>query len=189
MDFKNNKDNYGIITILLHWLMALLIIALFALGLYMEDLDYYSKWYVAAPWWHKSVGLVVFGLLIFRVVLFFSHQHPAPLASYKTWEIKIAKLTHYSFYILLFVISISGYFIATAKGAGVEFFTFFEVPAISRFDKNLADIAGEIHEIAAYIMAFLFLLHVGATIKHHFLDKDTTLFRMLIPNKPKESNK
>ena len=189
MDIKNNKHNFGIVTIFLHWLMAILIIALFALGLYMVELDYYSKWYVAAPWWHKSVGLAVFALLIFRVVWFFSHAHPAPLASYRVWEIKIAKLTHYSFYILLVIISISGYFIATAKGAAIEFFNLFEVPAMKRFDTNEADIAGKIHEYASYIVAFLFFLHVCATIKHHFIDKDTTFLRMLIPNKLKERNK
>lgn len=189
MDIRNNKHNFSIATIFLHWLMAILIIVLFALGLYMVELDYYSKWYTAAPWWHKSIGLAVFALLIFRVAWFFSHQYPAPLASYKMWEIKIAKLTHYSFYLLLFIISVSGYFIATAKGAAIEFFDFFEIPAVTRFDEDQADLAGEIHEIAAYAMAFLFLLHVCATIKHHFIDKDTTLLRMLIPNKPKERNK
>lgn len=186
MQFSNTKNSYGLISILLHWLMAVLIIGLFALGEYMVDLDYYSKWYNAAPWWHKSIGLLVFSLLLFRVIWVISNIRPVPLDSYKSWEIKIAKLTHYLFYILLFMICISGYLISTAKGAAIEFFNFIDVPAIMSFSKQQADIAGEIHEIAAYVMAFLFLLHVCATFKHHILDKDSTLDRILKPVKTDE---
>ncbi len=189
MDFKNTNQSYGIVSILLHWLMAILIIGLFVLGEYMVDLDYYSKWYNAAPWWHKSIGMGVFALLLFRIIWVLSNIHPTPLGSYKSWEIKAAKVTHYLFYILLIVICISGYLISTAKGAVIEFFNLFAVPAVISFSKQQADTAGEVHEIAAYVMAFLFLLHVCATFKHHFFDKDTTLLRILKPNKPKEISK
>jgi cytochrome b561 len=183
---KNTKQSYGLVSILMHWIMAVLIIGLFVLGEYMVDLDYYSKWYNTAPWWHKSIGLAVFILLFIRIIWMFIGEHPAPLNSYKSWEIKLAKLTHYSFYILLFIISISGYLTSTAKGASIEFFNWFDVPAISSFSKQQADIAGEIHEIAAYVMTFLFLLHVCATFKHHFIDRDVTLMRMLKPLNEKE---
>ncbi|MBL1141906.1 MAG: cytochrome b [Proteobacteria bacterium] len=184
MNIANTKNSYGIISILIHWIMAVLIVGLFILGIYMVDLDYYSKWYNAAPWWHKSFGLLVSALLLFRIVWVINTIRPAPLDSYKSWEIKVARITHYSFYILLFVICISGYLISTAKGAAIEFFSLIDVPAIISFSKQQADIAGEIHEIAAYIMAFLFLLHVCATFKHHFIDKDMTLLRILKPVKP-----
>ncbi len=189
MKITNSKQGYGIVSILLHWLMAILIVGLFVLGVYMVDLDYYSKWYNAAPWWHKSVGMMVFALLVFRLIWAFSNHHPVPLESYKSWEIKAAKVTHYSFYILLLIISISGYLISTAKGAAIELFNWVDVPAIVSFSKQQADIAGEVHEVAAYVMAFLFLLHVCATFKHHFFDKDITLIRILKPVKPKEISK
>jgi cytochrome b561 len=169
--------------------MALLIVGLFFLGEIMVDLDYYSKWYVAAPWWHKSVGMLVLVMLLFRMVWMLSNIHPAPLASYKLWEIKAAKITHTLFYILLFVICISGYLITTAKGAAIDLFGWFDIPATIRFSKQQADVSGEIHEIAAYVMAFLFILHVCATFKHHFFDKDVTFMRILKPSKPKESSK
>lgn len=189
MYIRNTKSNYGIVTIVLHWLMAILIVGLFVLGLYMVDLDYYSKWYVAAPWWHKSIGMAVLALLMVRLFWAMSNVRPAPLASYKSWEIISAKATHVLFYVLLFVICISGYFISTAKGAGIEVFSGFEVPAMISFSKYQSDISGEIHEVAAYVMAFLFVLHVCATFKHHFIDKDTTLVRILKPINNKESSK
>jgi cytochrome b561 len=188
MDIKNTRDNYGLVSILIHWLMAILIIGLFVSGVYMVDLDYYSKWYNAAPWWHKSIGLLVFALLVFRFIWLLTNIRPAALDSYTSWEIFAAKVTHYSFYLLLFVVCVSGYLISTAKGAAIEFFNLFNIPATISFNKQQADIAGEIHEIAAYVMAFLFVLHVCATFKHHFLDKDTTLIRILKPIKPKEIN-
>ena len=188
MTIKNTKSGYGIVAILLHWVMALLIIGLFILGEYMVDLDYYSKWYIAAPWWHKSVGMAVLALLLVRIFWVLSNVHPAPLATYKSWEIKAAKATHILFYVLLFVICFSGYFITTAKGASIDMFGWFDIPAMINFSKYQADIAGEFHEIASYVMAFLLVLHVCATFKHHFIDKDVTLGRILKPSKPKESS-
>ncbi len=182
MNITNTKDSYGIVAILLHWVMAILIVGLFVLGVYMVDLDYYSKWYNAAPWWHKSLGMVVFFLLIVRIVWLCANQRPLPLATYMRWEVIAAKFTHVLFYILLILLSVSGYFITTAKGASIDMFAWFDIPALTRLDKDQAEIAGELHEIAAYVMALLFLLHVCATVKHHFLDKDTTLTRILKPN-------
>ena len=186
MNITNTKDSYGIVAILLHWIMAILIVGLFVLGVYMVDLDYYSKWYNAAPWWHKSVGMLVFFLLLVRIVWMFTNQRPSPLVSYQRWEILAAKVTHILFYVLLLLVSISGYFITTAKGASIDMFGWFDIPALMHLDKDLAEISGEIHEIAAYVMALLFLLHVCATVKHHFLDKDATLIRILKPNHKEE---
>ena len=188
MQIKNTKDGYGFIAILLHWLMALLIIGLFALGVYMVELDYYDKWYNAAPWWHKAVGMLVFFLLLFRFVWVFINLHPLPLVTYKRWEIIAAKITHIGFYLLLLVVCISGYFITTAKGAVIDMFGLFNVPSMMKLDSGSAELIGEIHEIAAYVMAALFVLHVCATVKHHFIDKDVTLVRMLKPFDQKEKS-
>lgn len=188
MRFMNTKAGYGFVAILLHWLMALLIIGLFVLGVYMVDLDYYSKWYNTAPWWHKSVGMVTFVLLLARIVWLMVNQRPLPLFSYKPWEIVAAKVTHVLFYVLLLLISISGYFITTAKGASIDMFGWFDIPAVTHLDKDQAEISGMIHEMAAYLVVLLFLLHVCATVKHHFLDKDATLIRILKPiNKEERS--
>lgn len=189
MNIKNTSNSYGIVTILLHWLMAVLIVGLFVLGEIMVDLDYYSKWYNAAPWWHKSIGMLVLALLFIRLIWVFCNNPPAPLRTYKMWEIQVAKATHSLFYILLIVICFSGYFISTARDASIEIFGWFDIPAFINFSKYQADIAGEIHEVAAYVMAFLFVLHVCATFKHHFIDKDVTLVRILKPMKQRESVK
>lgn len=181
MAIRNTKTSYGIVTISLHWLMAILIIGLFFLGEYMVDLDYYDQWYHAAPWWHKSIGIFLFALLLVRLGWKLNNVIPEPVPNCKSWEDKIAKIVHIIFYILLFIICISGYFISTAKGVGIEIFGWFELPAIRELTENQADIAGEIHEISTHILVIVFLLHTIASLKHHFFNKDITLNRMLKP--------
>ncbi len=179
MKLLNSLSGYGLLTILLHWLMAVMIISLFFLGDYMVELNYYDTWYHTAPWWHKSVGLNLFLLLTFRIILKMSSISPTPLISYQIWEAKLAKLTHLSFYLLLLTICISGYFIGTAKGVGIEMFSGVYIPAIAKLSEIQVDLAGDIHRISANTLMLLLLLHVSAAIKHHFIDGDVTLMRML----------
>lgn len=181
MQLRNNDSNYGLISITLHWVMALMIIALYILGDTMEDLDYYSKWYTTLPYWHKALGMLAFFLLLFRISWMLSNVKPKPLNKYTNWEKRAAKITHYGFYFLLFLVSISGYFITTAKGAPIEIFGWFEIPAITKLNTNITELVEEVHELSANGILILFLLHVGATIKHQFIDKDTTLKRMILP--------
>lgn len=186
---RNNKTRYGLVTILLHWIMAILITGLFVLGEYMVDLDYYDQWYHVAPWWHKSIGVCVFILLLVRLYWRYSNISPESLRTYKVWEIIIAKAVHFLFYVLLLIICISGYFVSTAKGVGIEVFGWFDVPPATKLSDAQADIMGKTHEITTYALIVLLILHVVATFKHHFFNRDITLVRMLNPMKPKESVK
>ncbi len=183
MLIKNTITSYGLVAILLHWIMAFIIIGLFILGEYMVDLDYYNQWYQLAPWWHKSFGMSIFILLVIRLAWKLITITPESLPSYKTWEIKIAKLVHVLFYVLLFITCLSGYFISTAKGVSFDFFSWFKVPSIISLSETQAELAGNIHEITTHGLLVLFILHVFAALKHHFINKDMTLIRML---KPKE---
>lgn len=189
MNITDSNKGYGVSSIVLHWIIAILVIGLFLLGEYMVDLDYYDQWYHSAPWWHKSIGMILFSLLSFRLCWKLINDHPEPLSSYKLWEITIAKITHLSIYILLLIICTSGYFIATAKGVGIEIFDWFNIPAIISLNVTLADILGFIHEWASLLLAILFILHLTAALKHHFIDKDVTLIRIIKPIKHKENIK
>lgn len=149
----------------------------------MIDLDYYDQWYHSAPWWHKSFGITVFALLILRLIWKRLNAAPESLSTYKNWEIKIAKLVHKFFYVLLFIICISGYFISTSKGATIDFFGLLDIPSLVKYGKIQADVAGKIHIISTQTLLVMFVLHIAAVIKHHLLDKDITLIRMLKPVK------
>lgn len=164
---------------LLHWVSAIIILSLFALGVWMRTLDYYSSWYQTAPDIHKSFGIVL--ILIFFARLFFRLKlpSPTPLSNHKAWEIKVAHLTHFAMYLLLTSILISGFLIGTADNRGIEVFGLFEVPALFTPFAEQEEIAGAVHEWAAYILIGLVTLHVAGALKHHLIDKDQTLKRML----------
>lgn len=162
---------------LLHWLSALLIISLFALGLWMVDLNYYSEWYKIAPHWHKSIGLCLFAMTLFRLLWKITSKSP-PITG-QAWEKVGAKLAHNALYLLLFAIFISGYLISTADGRPITVFNWFSVPGFGEFVENQEDVAGALHFYLAYTTIGLAALHALAACKHHFINKDDTLSKML----------
>lgn len=168
---------YNRLAKLLHWSSALIIIAMFAAGLWMVDLDYYSQWYQLAPHWHKSVGLCLFALTVFRLIWKITTK--APKIEGTTTEIKIAKAVHHLLYTLLFLIFVSGYMISTADGRDIEVFNWFSIPGFGSFFENQEDIAGNIHYYLALTVIGLASLHVLAALKHHIITKDNTLKKML----------
>ena len=197
MQFRNTTRSYGIISILLHWIMAILVIALFILGQYMTELDYYDSWYQIAPWWHKSLGFSVFILLLIRLIwrLFFwidVATIPEPLISHyigEKWAITIIKIVHTLFYVLLLIICISGYFISTAKGVAIDIFGYFDLPSMMLLNEDQAGLAASIHETTTLMLIILAGVHGFAALKHHFIDRDMTLIRMLKITRFKEKCK
>ena len=175
---RNTSTAYGSVTIALHWLMALLMFSLFAVGLYMTDLGYYDSLYHILPWWHKSIGLLVMGLLLFRIIWKVSNPKPTALPTHKPWEVTLATWIHRVLYLLIFLIGISGYLISTAKGKGIEFFDWFEVPAFLELSADATDLVGEIHFYLAWSLILLAVAHAAAALKHHFIDRDDTLKHM-----------
>lgn len=175
---KNSDTTFGIVNIAIHWITALFVFGLFGVGLWMVDLSYYSEWYRTAPDLHKSFGLTLLALTLFRVLWKLINPSPKPLSSNKLETIS-GKLAHFAIYALLFTIMISGYLISTADGRGIEWFWLFEVASLGEFVPNQEDIAGDIHEWAAYILIGLVVVHMIAALKHHFIDKDKTLIRMI----------
>ena len=143
----------------------------------MRGLDYYSPYYQSAPDLHKSVGFVLLGLLIFRFV--WRQINKVPSGHHLTPLERIGShLAHLGFYGLLLIIMVSGYLISTADGRGIAFFGLFEVPSLFQY-RGMEDIAGFIHEWLAWGVIGLAVIHGLAALKHHFLDKDVTLTRML----------
>ena len=104
---------------------------------------------------------------------------PRHLPSHTAVERKLGKIMHQMLYLLVFIIMISGYLISTADGRGIAVFEFFDVPALGVSIENQEDIAGLVHKWLAYLLIALVVLHAWAALKHHFIDKDDTLKRMM----------
>ncbi len=174
----NTEDQHGLVAIGLHWTMAAMVIGLFILGLYMGGLEYVDRWYTLAPHLHESFGLVVFALLVMRTIWTLTNKKPA-LVPMPGWERIAAVAVQRLFYLLLFGITISGYLIPTADGRGIDLFNWGEVPAVISYIGRQEEIAGAIHRVVAWGTIALVLLHSLAAMKHHFIDRDDTLLRML----------
>lgn len=180
---KDTRSSYGLVTIVLHWLMSLMLIGLFGLGLYMVELTYYDSWYKGSFNLHKSLGMAIAFLLIFRFVWRAFGEKPAPVDSSSKMINTIAHRAHLSIYILLIGVVISGYLISSADGRPIEVFALFSIPGIDLLVGNQADIAGEIHYYGVFGLSGIVILHALGALKHHFIDKDVTLIRMLKPLK------
>ncbi len=176
------KQNYDIISISIHWFIAILIIGLFFLGLWMVDLGYYDDWYYLGPWWHTGLGVVVFLLFFCRFAWRFLRMPLTPIAM-PNWQRLAAKSVHIILELLLLTIALTGYFMVTAKGDGLDLFGWLTIPAVITGFEDYVDLTGLIHLWAAYTIIGFASLHALAALKHHFINKDSTLLRMLGLNK------
>lgn len=179
MQLRNSSSRYGLVSIVMHWGVALAVFGLFALGLWMMGLDYYSTWRKEAPELHKSIGLVLLAVMLARVAWRFISPPPPALPNHGKLTRLASKAGHSLLYFGLFAVMIAGYLISTADGVGIPVFGLFEVPALVSNLPDQADIAGEIHFYLAWGLVIFAGLHGLAALKHHFIDRDATLKRML----------
>ncbi len=177
MQLRNTTSAYGWVSIVIHWLMALLMFGMFALGLYMVELGYMDAWYKTAPDLHISIGMLLLLLLLLR--LGWRLSNPLPALSGSTFEKKAGLLVHRLHYVFMLVLMVSGYLIITADGRAVEIFHIWDVPALFPAEKGREFIAGKVHMVTAWAFMGFVSLHALAALKHHFIDKDDTLLRML----------
>ena len=173
---RDTKEGYGIVSLVLHWGMAIAIFALFALGLWMVGLDYYSPYYKSAPDLHRSAGILMFAVLLLRIAWRLANVKP-DRAALTPLERQASRLVHAAFYVLLVTLMLSGYLISTADGRSIEVFNWFSVRSLGK-SEGLEDAAGVVHEWVAYAVISLAALHTAAALKHRIFDRDKTSNRM-----------
>jgi cytochrome b561 len=162
----------------LHWLMALLIIGLFALGQYMSDLSM-SPRKLQLYSWHKWVGLSVFFLLLVRIGWRITHQPPALPEQMSKQQRLASHVGHAVLYLLMLAIPISGWLMSSAKGYQTVWFGVLPIPDLLGKDKQLGDALAELHGALNGLLMLIVVIHVLAALKHHFIDRDNILRRML----------
>ena len=177
MVIKNSKQAYGSVAQLLHWGMAIAITGIFALGLWLTSSNYFDPWYQIGWDIHMAVGMALFVVLIGRLIWQYTNVRPDD-SDLKPFERRIAHWVHHSLYLLLFAIMVSGYLLSTADGQAIDVFGWFSVPSVYQ-EKRLADLSGDVHYYLAIFTIGLSSLHALAALKHHFVDKKSTLQRML----------
>lgn len=179
MQLSNTPLSYGLLSRLLHWGIAALILGLVWLGWYMVDLSYYDKWYNASLHYHKTLGLLALALALCK--LGWQWHTPAPgalpgLSPRTRWA---ARCMHALLWCLMLLLPVSGYLISTSAGHPVQLFNGLSLPALIDVDEQLKELAIGAHYYMAYGALALVAGHAGAALKHHFIDRDNTLKRML----------
>ena len=159
--------------------MACGIVGVFALGWYMVDLTYYDDLYTTLPHFHKSIGLLLGILFVGKFIWKWVNPKPLPMAGVSSLELIGTKLAHLSLNCLIAAIVISGYLISSANGASIDVFNLFSVPATVTGIPEQEDTAGVVHKYLAYGIIGIAALHAAAALKHHFINRDDTLRRML----------
>ncbi len=176
MVIKDTLAGYGIVSRVFHWGMAAAVFALFGLGWWMVGLDYYSPYYKSAPDLHRSVGMLLLIALVLRIAWRLINVKPDD-SDLTPLERRASRIVHKAFYPLLLILMISGYLISTADGRAIDVFGWFSVPSLVQ-SKGLEMAAGLVHELVAYAVIVLAVIHSAAAIKHHVADKGKTLTRM-----------
>ncbi|MBK9586263.1 MAG: cytochrome b/b6 domain-containing protein [Alphaproteobacteria bacterium] len=176
----NKTDSYGFVLKFIHWATALLILGLLFVGFYMTTLPFGdSKLQIYML--HKSFGLLVLLLVVFRVFWKFLTPKVKHLETHKSWERVLARLTHIFLYFALFAMPLSGWIMSSAGEFPVSFFGL-PVPALTGKNHDVFESSQEFHEILALVLILFIFLHMAGAFKHHFIDRDATLQRMTRPS-------
>jgi cytochrome b561 len=163
--------------VVLHWLIGLLILCGFSLGTYMVDL-HMSPTKLRLYNYHKWIGITVLGLVLLRSVWRITHRppHEEPMPH---WQLVAARVTHYLLYALMLATPIFGWLYSSAAGFPVVYLKLWRLPDLVHKNRDLAKVLVEIHGFLAWTLCWIVVLHTAAALKHHFIDRDATLRRML----------
>lgn len=176
------SSRYHGVSMALHWVLALALASIFGVGLYMADLPF-SPLRLKLYNWHKWAGVVILALSLLRLLWRFSHRPPAlppkVQAAMPAWQGVAHHATHGLLYALFFAVPLIGWAYSSAAGFSIVLFGALPLPDFVPADKALAALIKPWHEWSALALAALAALHVAAALKHHWVDRDGLLQRML----------
>lgn len=173
------QQRYTNVAIFFHWLVALMIIGSFTMGLVMTDMPGITPTKLKFYSWHKWAGVTILGLATLRLLWRLSHPAPPYPAGIPLWQKSMANGVHTLLYVLMFAVPLSGYFYTLAAGFPVVYFGLFELPVLIAKNEELKPILKDLHFWLNMLLASCVGLHVAAALKHHFIDRDGLIKRMM----------
>jgi cytochrome b561 len=174
---SESSARYGGTAIAIHWVTAALILALFVIGWRMVGMQL-SPAKMEAYALHKSMGLLVLGAVVFRL-LWRGFRTPPPLPDAPRWQQHAAHATHVLFYVLLFALPWSGWMYNSSAGFPLSFFGFANVPSLTGADQAAKDTWRAMHGLLGWMLAGLIGIHIVAVLYHQFVQRDSVLQKML----------
>lgn len=178
MNSTDFRQHYTSLSIALHWVMVLLITAVYATILLRENYPKGTDIREGLKAWHFMLGLLVLTLVVVRIVARLMKEKPAIVPEPAAWQRLLANVTHFALYAFMVAMPLAGWTILSAAGKPIPFFGL-ELPALVAPDKDLAGQIKELHELSGTIGYYLIGLHAAAALFHHYIIKDNTLIRML----------
>lgn len=173
------QERYTTTAIVFHWLIAIMIIGTFSLGVVMTDIPGISPTKLKYYSWHKWAGVTILALAALRLLWRLKNTAPAYPDTMPPWQKSAASGLHHLLYFLMFAVPLSGYFYTLAAGYPVVYFGLFQLPVLIGKNPELKDILEGVHYWLNMGLLAAVLLHVAAALKHHFIDRDGVLRRML----------
>lgn len=178
----DTQQTFSPVTIVLHWVIALSIIAMLGVGFYMSINEYYPLYD-----WHKSFGVLIFAVVLVRIWWRVKNGWPVPVREYPKVERRLAQVTHWILIVGTVLMPISGMLYSGLGGWGIKVFGWVMVagnknPATGQTEPihaGLAQLGEFTHEWLGYVLVVAISLHLAGALKHHWFDKDRTLLRML----------
>jgi cytochrome b561 len=175
---RNDRHSWGAVARFLHWGMAALIFAQFALG------------WTALTWrlsptklqlfiWHKSFGILLLVLVLLRLAWRLANTTPALPPGLPHWEHNAARASHLLLYFLMIAMPVTGWIINSAANIPFRVFWLFPLPDITEPDKALEELAKRAHLALFVLLATVVAVHIAAALRHHFVRRNDVLIRML----------
>jgi cytochrome b561 len=178
MPNQSSPTRYSAVAQGFHWLIAALIVVQFTLGWTAENLPIGAR-KLARLDWHKSFGMTILMLAVLRLLWRLFNRPPELPAGMSGIEKQLARSTHVLFYVLLFVMPLTGWLMSSAKNFSVSWFHQFTWPNLVGPNERAFDMLRTTHDTLSWLLFALALLHILAALKHHFWHKDDVLKRML----------
>jgi len=176
MQIKNTKRHFGLGAILLHWVIAALMIGMLALGLYMVALPI-SLEKLKLYGWHKEYGILIFWLALLRLI--WRLINITPKLDLPWLEMLAARSMHWAFYGFMFALPVTGWLVTSAAGLPASFFGLYTLPNLIPPDESLRHSFTWLHKWLSFALIAAIAMHTAAALKHHFINKDDILRRMI----------
>ena len=175
----SRPTSYTVVAITMHWLIALLIFLNLSVGIYMGSFPKSAPGHDAVLFYHASIGSLIFMLALFRLFWRMTHKPPALPANIPSWQQTVAHTLHWVLYSLMFLVPLTGYLHRMAGGHPVSFFGIGFLPVLLGKNEPLRLLTDTLHVCLVWVLCVLVAGHIGAALKHRFVDHDGVVRRML----------
>ena len=177
MPFRNTTRSWGSLSKAFHWLIVLLIINQWWIAERADELKGLAK--LEALGTHKSFGMTILMLAVLRLLWRLMNPTPELTSETKPWERALARISHVLLYALIFAMPLTGWMMSSAKNYAVSWFKLFQFPDLVAPAEQTFHQMLDLHHLLFKVLVGVALLHVAGALKHHFIDRNDVLKRML----------